>query len=124
MKLWNLKKSKENEPCMVSFFSSSVGICSSRYCGEVKGSSLCYLSMTGLVKVELSTPAEVAPVTPYVGLFLRCLHRCRCLLIAGSTYPLCVKLTLNNEDVSLKELRWGRGLFSIFWSVFVDCELW
>lgn len=54
---------------MVSFFSSSVGICSSRYRGEVKGSSLCYLSMTGLVKVELSTPAEVAPVTPYVGLF-------------------------------------------------------
>ena len=40
-----------------------------RYHHEVKASSLCYLSMTGLVKVKLSTPAEVAPVTPYLGLF-------------------------------------------------------
>jgi len=96
---------------MVNFFPSFAGIYSSRYRHEVKASSLCYLIMTGLVKVELSTPAEVAPVTSYLGLFLRCLHRCRCrcLLIAGITYPLCVKLTWNNEDVSLKELGWGRG---------------
>ena len=80
-----------------------------RYHHEVKASSLCYLSMTGLVKVKLSTPAEVAPVTPYLGLFLRCFQRCRCLLIAGITYPSCVKLTWNNEEVSLKELRLGRG---------------
>ena len=65
--------------------------------------------MTGLVKVELSAPAEVAPVTPYLCLFLRCFQRCRCLLIAGITYPSCVKLTWNNEDVSLKELGWGGG---------------
>ena len=40
-----------------------------RYRHEVKASPLCYLSMTGLVKVKLSTPAEVAPVTPYLSLF-------------------------------------------------------
>ena len=65
--------------------------------------------MTGPVKVELSTPAEAAPATPYLGLFLRCFHRCRFLVIAGITYPSCVKLTWNNEDVSLKELGWGVG---------------